>query len=195
MPAQPFLTDINTIRQRARENIEKGAVTPDYAADREVVIEILNHALATEIVCTLRYRRHYFMAKGIHAKSVADEFLEHAQEEQKHADQIARRIVQLGGAPDFNPAGLLTRSHSEYKEGNDLTDMLREDLIAERIAIETYREIVQFLGDKDPTSRRVIEEVLAKEEEHAEDISTLLEDIGHVAQQEPPGERPHELTV
>jgi bacterioferritin len=176
---QPFLTDIKTIRERARKHIEDGAVTAGYSADRTKVIELLNAALATEIVCVLRYRRHYYTADGIHSKSVAAEFLEHANEEQEHADKIAKRIVQLDGKPDLNPEGLLTRSHSDYTEGDNLIDMLKENLIAERIAIDSYREIAQYLGDKDPTSRRVIEEVLAQEEEHAEDISSLLEDIGH----------------
>jgi bacterioferritin len=179
MADQPFLTDIKTIRERARQHIEKGAVTESYQADREKVIDLLNEALATEIVCTLRYRRHYYTVKGIHAKSVAAEFLEHANEEQEHADKIAKRIVQLGGAPNMNPEGLLTRSHSDYTDGDDIIDMLKENLIAERIAIDSYREIAQYLGDKDPTSRRIMEEVLAQEEEHADDISSLLEDIGH----------------
>src|SRR5581483_10054412 len=148
-----FITDVQTLRRRAREHIEKGAITPGYAADRDTVIKLLNEALATEIVCTLRYKRHYYMAAGIHAKSVAAEFLEHAEEEQEHADQIAARIVQLGGAPDLAPEGLAARSHSQYVEGEDIVDMLEEDLVAERIAIDTYREIVQFLGEADPTSR------------------------------------------
>ena len=173
-----FVLDLAAIRKRAREHIEEGAVTQDYKADRETVIKVLNEALATEIVCVLRYKRHYFMASGIHAKSIAAEFLEHANEEQEHADQIATRIVQLGGAPNFSPEGLHTRSHSEYVEGDDLAEMLEEDLIAERIAIQTYREIVQYLGHDDPTTRRVIESILAKEEEHAEDLSTLLKDLG-----------------
>jgi len=174
---KPFLTDIEEIRRRARQQMNQGAVTSGYRADRQAVINILNQALATEIVCTLRYKRHYFMAKGIHSQSVAAEFLEHANEEQSHADMIAARIVQLDGEPDFSPAGLLTRSHSEYVEGGSLTDMIREDLVAERIAIQSYAEIVRYLADNDPTSRRVMEEVLEKEEEHAEDMSTLLEQI------------------
>ena len=173
-----FLSDIKTIRERARSHIEDGAVTQGYRADREAVIRILNEALATEIVCTLRYKRHYYMANGIHAKSVAEEFLEHANEEQAHADEIAKRIVQLGGAPDLSPAGLASRSHSEYVEGSDLVSMLEEDLVAERIAIDTYREIVQYLGNDDPTSRRMMEGILAKEEEHAEDLSSLLQELG-----------------
>lgn len=175
---KPFVSDIKAIRDRARAHIDKGAITDGYSADREAVIRILNEALATEIVCTLRYKRHYYMANGIHAKSVAEEFLEHANEEQEHADMIGKRIVQLGGAPDLSPAGLASRSHSEYVEGTDLIDMLEEDLVAERIAIDTYREIVQYLGSDDPTSRRMMEEILAKEEEHAEDLSSLLQQLG-----------------
>lgn len=173
-----FLSDIKTIRARARSHIADGAVTQGYRADRETVIRILNEALATEIVCTLRYKRHYYMANGIHAKSVAEEFLEHAAEEQAHADEIAKRIVQLGGAPDLSPTGLASRSHSEYVEGEDLVSMLEEDLVAERIAIDTYREIIQYLGNDDPTSRRMMEGILAKEEEHAEDLSSLLQELG-----------------
>ncbi|HET7359772.1 MAG TPA: ferritin-like domain-containing protein [Rhodanobacteraceae bacterium] len=178
MAAKPFLTDIKTIRARARANIDKGAITAGYKADRKKVIAVLNEALATEIVCVLRYKFHHYMAKGIHAQSVAAEFLEHANEEQGHADRIAERITQLEGTPNFNPAGLLTRSHSEYVEGDDLVDMIKEDLVAERIAIETYSEIVRFLGNDDPTTRRLMEEILANEEEHAEDMSTLLEELG-----------------
>jgi len=170
-----FLTDIQTIRARARQHMEEGAVTSTYGADREVVLKILNDALATEIVCVLRYRRHYFMAKGIHSQSVATEFLAHSNEEQGHADQIAERIVQLGGEPDFAPQGLVTRSHAEYVEGNSLVDMITENLVAERIAIDTYREIIQYLGDKDSTTRIMMEEILAVEEEHADDMADLLE--------------------
>jgi bacterioferritin len=170
----PFLTDIKELRRRAREHIEQGAVTPDYKADREAVIKVLNEALATEIVCVLRYKRHYFMAQGIDSKSVADEFLEHANEEQTHADEIARRICQLNGEPNFNPDGLSTRSHAEYVEGGSLVDMIREDLIAERIAIESYGEIIRFIGENDPTTKRLMEHILAKEEEHAEDMQNLL---------------------
>jgi bacterioferritin len=177
--AGAFLSDIQTLRRRAREHIAQGAVTPGYHADRDVVLRLLNEALATEIICTLRYKRHYFMAKGIHAESVAAEFLEHATDEQGHADQIAARIVQLGGAPDFSPDGLATRSHAEYVEGETLEAMIKEDLVAERIAIDSYREIVAYLGDNDPTSRRLMEEILAKEEEHADDLANLLEDLGH----------------
>jgi bacterioferritin len=163
------------LRQRARQHIEKGAVTESYQADLEVVLKLLNEALATEIVCVLRYRRHYFMANGINAQAVAAEFLQHASEEQGHADQIAARIVQLGGAPNLSPEGMLSRSHSEYVEGESLLDMIREDLLAERIAIDSYKEMIQYFGTKDPTTRRMIEGILAVEEEHAEDLATLLE--------------------
>ncbi len=176
--AGAFLSDIATLRKRAREHIAQGAVTPGYHADRDVVIKLLNEALATEIVCTLRYKRHYFMAKGIHAEGVAAEFLEHATEEQQHADQIAARLVQLGGEPDFSPDGLASRSHAEYVEGDTLEEMIREDLVAERIAIDSYREIITYLAEKDPTTRRLLEEILAKEEEHADDLANLLEDLG-----------------
>ena len=169
-----FLSDIRAIRERARRHIEQGAVTPSYGADRRTAIRLLNEALATEIVCTLRYRRHYYMAQGIHAQSVAQEFLEHADEEQQHADRIAKRIVQLGGEPDLSPQGLAERSHAEYVEGGDLVDMLREDLNAERIAIESYTEMVRWFGEGDPTSRRLVESILEVEEEHAEDLATLL---------------------
>ena len=169
-----FLTDVKELRRRAREHIDQGAVTTGYQADREKVIKVLNEALATEIVCVLRYKRHYFMATGIHAQAVAQEFLEHANDEQGHADRIAERITQLGGEPDFNPAGLVSRSHSEYVEGESLIDMIRENLVAERIAIESYGEIIRFLGDRDITSRRLMEEILAVEEEHADDLRDLM---------------------
>ena len=156
-----FLTDVQELRRRAREHIQDGAITAGYQGDRETVIKLLNDALATEIVCVLRYKRHYFMAQGITSDSVKQEFAEHATEEQEHADRIAERIVQLGGEPDLNPATLTQRSHSEYKEGASLSDMLREDLVAERIAIESYREIVEWLRGKDPTTRRMMEEILA----------------------------------
>ena len=177
MTDKPVLTDINTMRERARKHIENGAVTEGYSADRDTVIKLLNEALATELVCVLRYKRHYFMANGIHADSVAAEFLEHANDEQGHADQIAARIVQLGGAPNFNPEGLLTRSHAEYVEGETLTDMIKEDLVAERIAIDSYRDMVRYFGNDDPTSRRMIEGILAVEEEHADDLVSLLGDL------------------
>ncbi|HEY6118569.1 MAG TPA: ferritin-like domain-containing protein [Pyrinomonadaceae bacterium] len=177
MADKPFLTDIQTLRDRARKHIENGAVTEGYRADRETVVKLLNEALATELVCVLRYRRHHFMASGLSAESVAAEFLQHAIEEQGHADQIAGRIVQLGGAPNFNPEGLLTRSHAEYVEGDSLTDMIKEDLVAERIAIDSYREMISYLGNDDPTSRRMLEDILAVEEEHAEDLVSLLDKI------------------
>jgi bacterioferritin len=175
---QPFLTDIKTLRERARQHIENGAVTSGYSADRETVIKLLNEALATEIVCVLRYRRHYFMASGINAESVAAEFLQHANEEQGHADQIAHRIVQLQGEPDFNPDGLLMRSHAEYVEGTTLTDMIKEDLVAERIAIDSYREMITYFGNQDVTTRRLMEEILAVEEEHADDLVNMLQKMG-----------------
>ena len=177
-PNQPFLSDIKQIRERARKHMEKGAITDAYKADLETVLKLLNEALATEIVCVLRYKRHQFTAHGLSAQSVADEFAEHAGEEQEHADKIAQRIVELGGDPNFNPEGLASRSHSEYVEGETLTDMIKEDLVAERIAIESYSEIIRFLGENDTTSRRVMEEILAKEEEHAEDMLSLIERVG-----------------
>ena len=178
MTEKPFLTDIKTLRERARQHIEQGAVTPGYSANRETVVELLNEALATEIVCVLRYKRHYFMASGINAQGVAAEFLQHANEEQVHADQIAARIVQLGGEPNFSPEGLLTRSHSEYVEGGSLIDMIREDLVAERIAIDSYRALIGYLGNDDPTTRRMMEGILAVEEEHADDLVNLLKELG-----------------
>ncbi|RJG08022.1 bacterioferritin [Noviherbaspirillum cavernae] len=169
-----FLSDIQTLRDRARQHIEAGAVTAGYSADRDTVLKLLNESLATEIICVLRYRRHHFMAKGIHSPSVADEFLVHSNEEQGHADRIAERIVQLGGEPNFSPEGLTTRSHAEYIEAGSLTDMIKENLVAERIAIDSYSEIIRYLGDKDPTSRRMFEEILAVEEEHADELADLL---------------------
>ena len=178
MADKPFLTDIKTLRERARQHIENGAVTEGYSADRETVIKLLNEALATEIVCVLRYRRHYFMAAGINAEGVAAEFLQHSNEEQGHADQLSQRIVQLKGEPNLNPEGLLTRSHAEYNEGTSLIDMIKEDLVAERIAIDSYREMIQYFGNDDPTTRRLMETILAVEEEHAEDLVSLLKKIG-----------------
>ncbi|SAL76077.1 ferritin Dps family protein [Caballeronia arvi] len=169
-----FVLDLDKIRADARQHMDEGPVTSSYGADRETVLKLLNDSLATEIVCTLRYKRHYFMAKGIHSEAVAQEFLEHANEEQEHADTLAERIVQLGGEPNFAPDSLKSRSHSEYKEGHDLIDMIRENLIAERIAIDTYREIIRYLGDKDVTTRRLFEDILAVEEEHADDMADLL---------------------
>jgi bacterioferritin len=165
---------IQEMRERARKHMTEGAITEDYGLDRTQAIAVLNEALATELVCVLRYRFHYFMATGIHSQAAKDEFLEHAKEEQEHADWLAERIKQLGGKPEMDPAGLTARSHSEYKEGNSLAEMLKEDLVAERIAIESYREMVRFFGEKDPTSRRLLERILAVEEEHADDIADLL---------------------
>lgn len=173
-----FRADIQEIRRRALEKMDDGAVTAFYKADRDKVIDVLNEVLATETVCTLRYRNHYFMAKGIHASGVEDEFLEHAKEEQEHADRVAKRITELGGRPNLDPEGLATRSHAQYGEGERLEDMIKEDLVAERIAIATYSEIVRWLGNDDPTTRRMIEEILAKEEEHADDMAKLLARIG-----------------
>jgi bacterioferritin len=178
MPGNSFLTDIKTLRDRARSHMNEGAVTPGYKADRVAVLKVLNEALATEIVCFLRYKRHHFMAKGILSQAVAAEFAEHAAEEQAHADLIAGRIVQLGGEPDYSPVTLLARSHSEYAEGSDLASMIEEDLVAERIAIDSYGEIVRFLGDDDSTTRMIMEQILAKEEEHAEDLASLLQRVG-----------------
>ena len=168
------LTDIKILRARAREHVKRGAVTTDYAADRKAIIALLNEALATEIVCVLRYKRHYFMAQGPHANTAKEEFAEHAKDELEHADRIAERIVQLGGSPDLGPDGLSERSHAEYTEGHSLRDMMQEDLVAERIAIESYREMIRFVGDADPTTRRLLEDILAKEEEHADDITSLM---------------------
>ena|SRR5438552_18956146 len=179
----PFVADIEQIRLRARQHIENGAVTETYRGDRGTVVRVLNEALATELVCVLRYKRHYYMARGIHAQGVAEEFLKHAGEEQGHADKIAERITQLDGEPDLNPETLTRRSHSEYVEGESLVDMIREDLVAERIAIESYNEIIRYLGDNDPTSRRVMEEILAKEEEHAEELKSLIETLFHLDKQ------------
>ncbi|HEY3355140.1 MAG TPA: ferritin-like domain-containing protein [Polyangia bacterium] len=174
---EPFKTDLETIRRRARENMMRGPVTDAYRADLERVLQVLNEVLATEVVCTLRYKNHYFMARGIHGETVAAEFLQHAREEQDHADRVAERISQLGGTPNYNPEGMLTRSHSEYRESKLLPEMLKEDLIAERIAVETYSEIVRWLGNDDPTSRQMMETILAKEEEHADDLASLLQQL------------------
>lgn len=169
-----FLSDVKMLRQRARQHLDQGPVTEGYKADRTKVIAVLNEVLATELVCVLRYKRHYYMASGIHAESVAKEFLQHAREEQIHADRIAQRITQLQGEPNFNPEGLATRSHSEYVEGGSLLEMIRENLVAERIAVESYSEIIRWLGDDDPTTRNLIEDILKKEEEHADDMSNML---------------------
>jgi bacterioferritin len=172
-----FVSDIKELRQRARKHIENGAVTQGYKVDRETALKLLNEALATEIVCVLRYKRHYFAATGINSEGVRAEFLEHANDEQQHADQISERITQLGGEPNLNPEGLASRSHSEYVEGDTLVAMIKEDLVAERIAIESYQEMIRFFGDGDPTSRRMMEEILAKEEEHANDLADLLKRV------------------
>lgn len=171
------LTDVKTLRRQARKHIEEGAVTAGYSADRTEVLKLLNESLATELVCVLRYRRHHFMARGIHSKSIADEFLIHSNEEQGHADQIAERIVQLGGEPDFAPDGLASRSHAEYVEGKSLDGMIKEDLVAERVAIDSYREIIQYLGDHDPTTSQMLKGILAVEEEHADELADLLEGL------------------
>jgi bacterioferritin len=177
-PGSPgFISDVQAIRARARQHMERGAVTPDYPEGRTQICQLLNEALATELVCVLRYKRHYFSARGSRGKIAAQEFLEHANEEQEHADRIAERITQLGGDPDFNPATLLTRSHSEYDAHESVREMAEADLYAERIAIESYREMVRFFGDRDPTSRRLMEEILAVEEEHANDLVDLLHDL------------------
>jgi len=174
-----FASDIDSIRRNARAHMDEGPITEAYGADRDRVIAVLNEVLATELVCVLRYKRHYYMAQGINSGPVAAEFLEHAGEEQGHADRVAARIVQLRGAPDLNPATLANRSHAEYVEGTDLVDMIKEDLVAERIAIASYQEIVRWLGEGDTTSRRLIEDLLAVEEEHADDLLTLLSQMGH----------------
>jgi bacterioferritin len=177
MKSVPFLMDIKMLRDRARRHIEEGAVTESYAGDTEIACKLLNEALATELVCVLRYKRHYFMAKGIHSGPVKAEFQEHAAEEQDHADRIAERIVQLGGAPNFSPEGLLSRSHSEYVEGQSLVEMIKEDLIAERIAVDSYREIAAYFAPFDTTTRRLLEDIQAVEEEHADDLAELLDNF------------------
>lgn len=177
MNKQPFISDMKTIRERARKHMEDGAVTEGYRGDRERIIALLNEVLATEIVCTLRYKNHYFMASGIFSEPVAEEFLQHAHEEEQHANMVSKRIVQLQGKPNWSPVGLETRSHADYVEGTTLKKMIEENLIAERIAIETYREMVLYIGEDDPTTRRVLEEILAQEEEHAEELSSLLQGV------------------
>jgi bacterioferritin len=171
------LSEIKELRNRARKHIEDGAVTEGYGAERKMVIKLLNEALATELICVLRYKRHYFMAKGIHSDSVKAEFLAHSKEEMAHADRIAKRITELGGEPDFSPDGLSVRSHAEYVTGHKLNSMIIENLVAERIAIESYREMIVYLGDNDPTTQRMLKDILASEEEHAEDLSSLLAGI------------------
>jgi bacterioferritin len=187
MEQQSSFTDVKALRERARQHIEQGAVTAGYTGNRAAVVELLNEALATELVCMLRYKRHYFMAKGINAESVAAEFAEHAAQELGHADQLAERIVQLGGEPDFSPDGLAQKSHAEYVEGTTLVDMLKEDLVAERIAIDSYRQMINYVGPNDPTTRRLLEGVLATEEEHADDLVSLLS--GFIREAEPVGDQ------
>ena len=174
---EAHLTDVATLRSRARQNVENGAVTEGYDADREEIIRLLNASLATELVCVLRYKRHYFMASGLKASVAADEFLEHATQEAEHADKLAERIVQLGGEPEFNPDLLSKNSHAQYVAGKNLKEMVYEDLVAERIAVDSYREIIQYIGDKDPTTRRIFEDILAQEEEHADDMADILQDL------------------
>lgn len=175
---KPFVSDIENIRKRARKDIDNGAITAGYSADRAAVVELLNQALATELVCVLRYKYHYYMASGINSQAIKAEFLAHANEEQGHADLLAERITQLDGKPNLSPEGLLGRSHSDYVEGADIVDMIKEDLVAERIAIDSYREMISYVGADDPTTRRMLEGILAMEEEHAEDMNTLLEQLG-----------------
>jgi bacterioferritin len=179
MSTEHQLTDVETLRKRARQNVEDGAVTEGYDADREEILRLLNASLATEWVCVLRYKRHYYMAKGVKAKVAAAEFLEHANQEAEHADLLAERIVQLGGEPELNPDLLSKNSHAQYVAGNTLKEMVTEDLIAERIAIDSYREIIQYIGDKDPTTRRIFEDILAQEEEHADDMADILDGLDH----------------
>ncbi|MCR4540705.1 bacterioferritin [Pseudomonas sp. 18.1.10] len=174
---EAHLTDVATLRSRARQNVENGAVTEGYDADREEIIRLLNASLATELVCVLRYKRHYFMASGLKASVAADEFLEHATQEAEHADKLAERIVQLGGEPEFNPDLLSKNSHAQYVAGKNLKEMVYEDLVAERIAVDSYREIIQYIGDKDPTTRRIFEDILAQEEEHADDMADILQGL------------------
>jgi len=174
---EAFLSDVKKLRERARKHIEQGAVVENYGADRKTVLKLLNDALATELICILRYKRHYFMAQGLSADPVAQEFLQHATEEQGHADEIAARIVQLGGEPDFSPDGLASRAHSEYDASSGLIEMIKEDLVAERIAIESYSEMIRYVSDGDPTTRRMLEGILAMEEEHADDLASLLREL------------------
>ena len=177
MTSQPFKSDIEKIRQRARAKMMDGAVTDAYKANRDSVLQVLNEVLATELVCVLRYKSHYYASKGLNKESVGQEFLEHAAEEQEHADMVCERITQLGGEPDLNPTGLATRSHSEYKGGATMADLIKEDLVAERIAVETYSEVIRWLGTDDPTTRRMMEILLEKEEEHANDMLDLIDKV------------------
>lgn len=178
MPSnKTFLTDIKVLRDRARQHIERGAITDAYRGNREVVLKLLNEALATEVVCYLRYKRHYYAAEGYKGETSKEEFLEHAEDELAHGDRIAERIIQLGGLPNYSPEGMTARSHSEYVEGTTLADMLKEDLVAERVAIESYTEMIRYIGDDDSTTRQMLEDILAKEEEHANDLAKLLKDM------------------
>ena len=188
-----FVSDIENIRKRARQDIDKGAITAGYSADRETVIKLLNQALATELVCVLRYKYHYYMASGINSQAIKAEFLQHANEEQGHADLLAERITQLEGKPNLSPEGMLSRSHADYVEGEDIVDMIKEDLVAERIAIDSYRDVINYVGADDPTTRRMLEGILAMEEEHAEDMNTLLEQLGKKG--EPAKSRPARNTA
>ena len=172
--SREFLSDIETLRARARKQIADGAVTSDYGINPALAVEVLNAALATEFICVLRYRHHYFVARGLNSEPIAKEFLVHSNEELGHADQLAQRIVQLGGLPDLNPSGLAARSHAEYVTPISLEDMIRENLVAERIAIESYREMIAFFGDRDPTTRALLESILAVAEEHADELADLL---------------------
>lgn len=185
-----FVSNLSEIRRRARQHVLEGAVTAGYEADREKVVALLNEALATELVCVLRYKQHYFMARGIQAEPVAQEFAEHAAEEQGHADRIAQRITQLGGDPDFNPSSLAARSSSEYVEGETLVQMIQDNLVAERIAIDTYHEAIKFVGEKDPTTRRMLEDILAVEEEHANELADLLATLDPTRPGPPPLSEP-----
>ena len=175
--AKSFLSDVKAVRERARQNLDEGAITPNYGIEAKAVCEALNSALASELVCVLRYKRHYYMAEGINADPVKAEFLEHAEQEQGHADQLAGRICQLGGAPDLNPEGLAARAHTEYVAGSTLREMIKEDLVAERVGIESYREMINWIGDRDTTTRAMLEGILAVEEEHAADMSSLLQGL------------------
>lgn len=179
MTQKPFFSDIKAIQERARKSMKDGAVTEGYKADRNKILQLLNEVLATEIVCTLRYKNHYFLASGIHSGAVAKEFLEHANQESQHADWVSERIIQLKGKPNWNPDGLSSTAHAQYVEGQDLKQMIEENLVAERIAIDTYREIIHYIGNDDPTTRRVLEKILEQEEEHADDLASLLDGFSH----------------
>ena len=172
-----FVLDMDRIRADARHGMAQGPVTEAYGKETSYVTDVLNDVLASELVCVLRYKRHYYTAQGVHGPTVAAEFLEHANDEQRHADQVAERIVQLGGEPDFDPAVLLQRSHSRYVAGGTLREMVQEDLIGERIVISTYAEIIRWLGDADPTTRRLMERLLTEEESHADDLRSLMQQL------------------